>query len=365
MGAGCCSHDEAAAATLNDKAQLEVARESEADSLQVRDVEVLKMMDPELPKPKLTITIVDAKGIRNSDWLPGLGKPDCYCCVLKGGTEIFKTKTINNSLMPLWEERFEIFDDTDIEELEFKVWDKDFIGSDYLGKVVVKKEAFAENGINGEFEMEEAGGNIRAYLGLKIEVAGKECPPSSAVDIEVTVERGDDMKYGIRIDDQSKLDLQIYEIEEGAFQKYNESVEPDLQVTKSDYIVSVNGIEDNCEEMMQQFNTPKVTVKFKRALNFTVILDKSDTTKKLGIIVPKPMRNDCLAIMKIEDGLIKDYNDKCAQESDQILERDRIVSVKGRTGSAGHLKTKMDSMKGKFQVGMQRPHPGHLKSVPR
>jgi len=361
MGAGCCVHDDTTATQQGEKAQLEIAKETENSELHVDEIEIVEQGEP---KPTFTVSILGARGIRDSDWLPGSGKPDCYCVAMQGGKEIYRTKTIDNSLMPRWAEDFDVFEYNDGAELEFKVWDSDVGGADCLGKVVLTNEQFAVHGLNGEFEMEEAGTNIRAYLSLKIKKQGQDYPLGSATEFEVTVERGEDTSYGLRIDEQGKLDLQVYGIEEGAVQKYNESAKPDMQVKKSDFIMSVNGIKDNCEEIMNQFNQPKIILKLRRAVEFAVILEKGEITTKLGIVVPKPMKNDVIAILKIEDGLLKDYNNKCTNESDRILVLDRIVSVKGWRGSAGELKAKLDMMKGKFQVGLQRPHPGHHNLAP-
>jgi len=354
MGAGCCVHDDTASTQQGDKAQLDISNETDTNALQGDDIQ---MAEQKVTKPQFTISIIGARGIRNSDWLPGTGKPDCYCVVTRGGKEIFRTKTIDNSLTPNWAEDFELSEYNDGEELEFKVWDKDLIGSDYLGKVVLTKEQFAANGVNGDFEMEEAGTNIRAYLSLKIQVQGQDLPPGSLTEFEVTVERGEDRSYGLQIDEQGKVDLQVYEVEEGALQKYNESAKLDMQVKKSDFIMAVNGIANSCEAMLDQFQQPKVTLKLRRALEFVVIFEKEEFFTKLGVITPKPMKNDVIAILRIEDGLIQDYNKTCTLESDRIAVLDRIVSIKGMRGSAGELKAKFDMMKGKFQVGLQRPAP--------
>jgi len=297
--------------------------------------------------------------------LPGLGKPDCYCVATRGGTELHKTKTIKDSLTPHWAEEFDVFDYNDGEELEFKVWDSDVIGADYLGKVVLKQEQFMVNGLNGDFEMAEAGKNITAYLGLKIKMPGQEYPLEPATELEVIVEKGEHMNYGIRIDEQGKVDLQVLQVEQGAVQKYNESAKADMQVKKSDFILSVNGINGNCEEMMKQFDESKITLKLSRPLNFAVILDKEDQTRKLGIVVPPLPKNGLIPVLRVEDGLIKDYNDKCTKESDKILVLDRIVSVKGEVGSAAQLQALLNTSTGKFQVGMQRPHTRHIKATPR
>jgi hypothetical protein len=43
----------------------------------------------EPPQPKLIFTVVAPRGTRNSSWLPGPGKPDCYCVIESGGKDLF------------------------------------------------------------------------------------------------------------------------------------------------------------------------------------------------------------------------------------------------------------------------------------
>jgi len=328
-------------------------------------IEMLETKDQEARTPKFTVTIVSARGIRNSDWLPGPGKPDCYCVATRGSTEVYRTKVIQNSLTPLWAEEFDVFEFNDGEELEFKVWDSDLTGADYLGKVVLVKEQFMVDGVNGDFLMEETGVNIRAYLDLKIKMQGRDYPPAPSTELEVTVEKGKGDNYGMRINEQSKVDLQVHQIEQGAVQRYNESVKADMQIRKSDFIVAVNGVTDSCEEMMRQFSKSKVTLRLRRALTYVVILDREDHTQKLGVVVPLPPKNDVIPILDIQEGLIKSYNDKCTAESDKIQFLDRITSVKGEAGSAESLHAKLDAMTGKFQIGMQRAHAGNFEDTLR
>jgi len=61
--------------------------------------------------------------------------------------------------------------------------------------------------------------------------------------------------------------------------------------------------------------------------------------------------------MEIGPGYVKEYNDKCQNESDKILVYDRIVSVKGQVGKVATLKGLLDKATGKFQLGIQRPCP--------
>lgn len=319
---------------------------------------------PEEPKPKFTISIVGARGIRNSDWMPGSGKPDCFCEVKRkvGGEEelLHKTKTIDNSMMPRWTEEFQVWNLEENETLEFQVYDKDPVGQDYLGKVLLTPDAYAEKGCNTEFMMEEAGKNIKAFLGLKLRPADQaEYPAGPPAEFEVTVQKGDGAaEYGLEIDSQDTKNLQVAEVDKGAFKVYNEKADPSVQVVKSDFIVAVNKAEGDAIAMVKEFQKEEeVTVKFVRAVDTSIVLENNDATKKHGLKFPAKMKKDVLVVMEIGDGYIKEYNDSCTDESQKILPYDRITVVKGQAGTASSLKGLMDKATGKFQVGIQRPCP--------
>jgi len=316
------------------------------------EVERLAKTDPATPGRKMTVMIVGAKGIRNSDWLPGLGKPDCYCTASVAGNQLYKTKTIDNSMAPEWSEEFDV-ELGEEQQLEFSVYDSDLIGADFLGKVSVKSQQIMEAGLNNDFFMEDAGTNIKAYLGLKIKLQGKEYPEKPD-ELEVTLEKGEATDYGMMLDDQDKLNLQVCEIYDGVLQKYNDSAKDDMKVKVSDFIVGVNGVRGDPLEMLSQFGEAKVTLHLRRAKSFTAIIEKQDNATSLGCEVPRPLMKNALVILKVGDGLLKAYNDNCKNEAEKIMNFDRIVSVKGETGSAEQLRSKLMDTSGKFQIGIQR-----------
>lgn len=343
----CCGEEAAAQATETTEKEEPVKEEVQPE--------------PEEPKPKFTMTIVGARGFRNTDWLPGQGKPDCYCEVKKGEEVLFKTKTIDDSMMPRWHEEFEIADLEDNAELELKVWDKDVVGADFLGKVNIVPDSFMEKGCNKDFKMTNSGTTM-AYLGLKIKTRGQaDYPEAPPAQFTVAVEKAADAKeYGLEIDSQDQTHLQIYEVDTGAFKKYNESVAatPEVQVMKSDFIAAVNDKSGKAAEMMAQFReSSKVEVKIVRATELGVIIENEDKKKKHGLTFPTTMKNDVLVVMDIGDGYIKEYNDNCKQASQKIRKYDRIVSVKSQVGKAATLKRLLETTTGKFQLGIQRMVP--------
>jgi len=332
MGGVCCCQDSSSGAAM-------VETDAKTDAITIGR--------------KMTVMIVGAKGIRNSDWLPGLGKPDCYCTATVAGKQLYKTKTIDNSLAPEWSEEFDV-ELGEEQQLEFGVYDSDLVGADFLGKVSVKSQQVMEDGLNNDFLMEDAGANVKAYLGIKIKLQGQEYP-EKAVEVEVALEKGEAADYGIMVDDQDKLNLQVCEIYDGGvLQQYNDSAKDDMKVKVSDFIVGVNGVRGDPAEMLTQFGQAKVTVHLRRARDFTTIIEKKDKASPLGMVIPKPPVKNALVILDVGDGLLKEYNDKCKNEADKIMKFDRIVSVKGETGTASQIRAKLMDMSGKFQIGIQR-----------
>eukprot|EP00419_Tripos_fusus_P085971 CAMPEP_0172850884 /NCGR_PEP_ID=MMETSP1075-20121228/50673_1 /TAXON_ID=2916 /ORGANISM="Ceratium fusus, Strain PA161109" /LENGTH=62 /DNA_ID=CAMNT_0013696823 /DNA_START=1 /DNA_END=186 /DNA_ORIENTATION=+ len=62
-------------------------------------------------------------------------------------------------MAPHWAEEFSVWEYEIGESLEFKLWDSDMVGANYLGKVLLTPGAFIEKGCNMEFPMEEVGPN--------------------------------------------------------------------------------------------------------------------------------------------------------------------------------------------------------------
>jgi len=215
------------------------------------------------------------------------------------------------------------------------------------------------NGCNKDFQMDEAGKNTRAYLGLKIKTQGQEqYPDGPPAEFEVCiVKKGSDAKeYGLEIDSQDNKYLQVYKVDPGAFQKYNETADPSKQVMTSDFIVAVNSKTGSAADLMAEFTGEEVTVKIVRAIELAVIIE-NDKKNNHGLTFPTMMKNHVLVVMNIGDGCIQDYNNKCTQESQKIRPYDRIVSIKGQVGKAAKLKTLLDGTTGTFQLGIQRMVP--------
>lgn len=127
-----------------------------------------------LRHPHLTLHIISAKGLRDTDFMPGKDKSDPYCLVqVLGKTIAVKTHVVQDQLDPTWD--FEVavqgYDDKD--SLEFSVWDADEIrpltggsatfnavvddGDDLLGRIILTPEMIHEMTGPQTFELEETG----------------------------------------------------------------------------------------------------------------------------------------------------------------------------------------------------------------
>eukprot|EP00850_Spirogloea_muscicola_P015373 SM000117S25493 [mRNA] locus=s117:142483:143873:- [translate_table: standard] len=78
----------------------------------------------------LTVTVVGAKGLRNADFI---GKSDPLVILFVRTKFQVRTRTINNSLHPTWDETFELnVEDHETQRLVLRVFDEDLLGGDAL-----------------------------------------------------------------------------------------------------------------------------------------------------------------------------------------------------------------------------------------
>ncbi|CAG8761235.1 17266_t:CDS:2, partial [Acaulospora colombiana] len=84
------------------------------------------------------------KGMKNTEMF---GTPDPYCkLTIRGAKTLAKTKTINDSLSPVWNETFILILNTLSETLSFEVYDYNEVTKDRLmGKAALPLSTFAEN----------------------------------------------------------------------------------------------------------------------------------------------------------------------------------------------------------------------------
>ncbi|KAH0793633.1 C2 domain containing protein [Histomonas meleagridis] len=86
------------------------------------------------PQLALHVRVVSAKDLKAAD---ANGKSDPYV-IVKLGNEQRKTKPIQNTLSPVWNEEMHFVPVTPDQEISFQVMDEDILKDDKLGRVVVK-----------------------------------------------------------------------------------------------------------------------------------------------------------------------------------------------------------------------------------
>jgi len=106
---------------------------------------------------KLLVTIRYARNLRNAD-LVGKSDPYCVCRIPNKDKSIFRTKVINNTLHPDWNEQGEIAGYENGDDLLFTIYDKDPMSCDFLGTAQLNSKAFFPDGFDGVLDV--------AYLGI-------------------------------------------------------------------------------------------------------------------------------------------------------------------------------------------------------
>jgi len=305
---------------------------------------------------KLTIKIMGARGLRNADWMPGTGASDCYCKVKALGAEaeekaegaeeepcLFQTKTINNSLTPLWQEESEIMEFEEGTSLEFSIWDEDTGGSaDFLGKVVMKYDEF-KDGFNGELKLLETKHN-KSWLRVKVKLAGQDdYPEGPPAEFTIKIEKDPKAKkikmHGLEVDDSDGKYLYVTNMKAGPFQTNNEK-EGVHKMRPGDFFVKVNDKEGDSKAMLEELKTKTdFEIVARHADEITVAIDKKEAKAPLGLECPKKPTGNALLILKVGDGPFKEWND--ANEERKVCDGDRVVSVAGFQGKAADLQKKM------------------------
>jgi len=146
-----------------------------------KGVEAFLKVKVQLVQPKVWLTIISARGLRNADFI---GKSDPYCiCDIPGRTDVsMMTQVIENNLNPEWNHEAEIMGYRVEDDLTFTVKDKDTLKSDdVLGMVTLTCEQFIEAGFEGELQLSNAG-NTEAFLKVKIEIGEKVEPEPEQVE---------------------------------------------------------------------------------------------------------------------------------------------------------------------------------------
>jgi len=325
-----------------------------------------------MPAVCLTFTVIGARGFRNSDWMPGQGKPDCYVVVKSKDKEIVTTQVVTDSMDPVWKEEYEYEEWEAGAELEFHLYDKDVIGSDYLGKAIIEYNRF-EEGFHGDLQLEETdtdGQNekYRAYLRVKIKPPGKFYPRGPLHSYDLTLSLGDAKSYALDVDTQDRKTLFIVGVGEGPASEYNSQATAELQLVRGDFIIEANGAFGNSVDLLQRFKDDnEIAIKIRRAQDATLIMERKSVTNEdgtegslqpLGIVCPDHPKGEGLVILELNEGLFMDWNEmQTDNPASQVYVGDRITRVGNVSGSAENIEKAIQEVSGKFQLGLVRAAP--------
>lgn len=119
---------------------------------------------------RLKVHIVSAKGLRSADWF-GTSDPYCVCEIVGKPTSRVKTNVKNHTLDPVWNEDHVIAGFVAGDALEFSVYDSELIkADDLLGQLTLTSGQVLPNGLDGVFNLSEAGKGIQATLQVRVVV---------------------------------------------------------------------------------------------------------------------------------------------------------------------------------------------------
>lgn len=229
--------------------------------------------DPAAAADPLKVTVVSARGLVTKD------NCEVYVTCQLQGKVASKCQTACQSLEsdPTWSQEFELFDYERGDALEFAVFRSDNASTDEpLGKAVLYPEQF-RSGYAGHLTLMDA--KMGAHLSVKAAVGGDypEMPPVSQealnqdnndeYKIKVKKTASDD-KIGVDIVPQGGTCLRVKRIKEGLVMNWNLEHGADNHVKVGDFIVAVNGVRGNCDEILALISRdPELEVVLRRLAN--------------------------------------------------------------------------------------------------
>lgn len=346
MGSACASEDK-----KNEQVE-QVQPESPADAPKEETP-----AEPEKPaEPKYILTLVGAKGFRDSAWMPGIGKPDCYMEVKKGEETLFSTKAISNIPEPVWNESFETNDINDGDNITFVLLEKeaDASSGDVIAQATVSETTFRE-GFNGEVKLS----GEQTLMKLLVKPAEKEVPPGPPTSFTMSVEKtSKDQSFGLDLDTQDEKVLYVLQVKPGPFLDYNNTAKPEVQLTTSGVIVSVNGKSASIEQMLEQFRGEmKVECQVKKSVLCSLVFERGDLSTPHGLVVPEKPQGDFLLVKGVSEGAAEAHNAN-AGPHDRLYPGDRIVCVGNFRGMATKLLEQLDNKSGKVHIIIMRAAEG-------
>jgi len=325
--------------TIEKSVEGEALKETATTQEELKVTEAAEATKEEAPKEeapkedavaKPTIKVFGCRGLRNADWtwIPGSANlSDAYViCKEKKGEELkelFQTKTIPNSLEPIFDEEFDVEYGTD-SILEFTVYDHDPLKPDDILGCAVLNCASLTSGFNGELELTNAGKNIKAYMKVLVKTPSCDYPPGPATEFKITFEKGKKKALGFEFDKTSADVLFVTSIgKTGPVKEYNDKVEASEQMKTGQYIVAVNDAKDRTGMIQELKKEGKVVLSMVRPLCFTVAINKKGP---LGVTVGQAATSNLITVVR-DDGPVMEWN--ASHKDKEVKVGDRVLAVNG------------------------------------
>mmetsp|Transcript_70949 Transcript_70949/g.224115 ORF Transcript_70949/g.224115 Transcript_70949/m.224115 type:complete len:375 (-) Transcript_70949:91-1215(-) len=368
MGAACCKEGpESPVEKLENPGALAMSEYGSEKDRQdvVRDMrsEHGQQREPEPEResgaPEFSISIVGARGLRPSDWLPRVSEPACYCEVKANGEVLFttaKSENENGGCEPVWAAAFDVLL-ARVGSLEFAVYGEDPFGSDFLGKARLETQDYGTDGFNGELKLED-GKADEACIRVKVKLAGKGLPPGPAAGFRARIERPSaDTPWAIGFDTRDEVQLRVMGIVEGAVSEYNSGAKPQRQVNVGDHLLEVNGVTGSADSMLAEFATKcSVDCVISRSATCTFLVDFGEASTPKGIdLITSAGGFDFWVIRSIADD---------GKGKGQLQPGDRVIALGPATNLAADLPQQVREASGKVLVTVSRSVAGNSKGSP-
>mmetsp|Transcript_31425 Transcript_31425/g.98691 ORF Transcript_31425/g.98691 Transcript_31425/m.98691 type:complete len:374 (+) Transcript_31425:174-1295(+) len=367
MGAACCKEGpESPVEKLENPGALAMSEYGSEKDRQdvVRDMrsEHGQQREPEPEResgaPEFSISIVGARGLRPSDWLPRVSEPACYCEVKANGEVLFttaKSENENGGCEPVWAAAFDVLL-ARVGSLEFAVYGEDPFGSDFLGKARLETQDYGTDGFNGELKLED-GKADEACIRVKVKLAGKGLPPGPAAGFRARIERPSaDTPWAIGFDTRDEVQLRVIDLGDGVISEYNSKAEEQRQINKGDYLIEVNGRSGNADAMLAEFRTKgSVDCVVSRPVTCTYLVDFGEASEPKGL--------DIVASPDVDFWVVRSVADN-GKGRGRLQPGDRIVAIGSTKDLAGLPQNVKDATNGRVLVTVQRPAAGNGEGSP-
>lgn len=331
----------------------------------------------------IIVQIVRARGLRNADFT---SLSDPYVVLKVAGHELHSTRVIDNSLNPVWNEEVLVPKFSTSQRLQFFCYDSDHLGmKGSLGFAELPGSTLASWGFNGELKLEDAGRSELAYLQVKVKRAGAEYPPGPPPLCRLLLTRKSKTEpWGMDLDSQDGVMLFICSVgTKGPVRRYNESVEPWMQLVPGDFIESINSDAGDAMRLLEVLQTTELLtlqVEVRRSCEFHVtsspaVLMSEDTVttrRSSGFMemwrgeaprskLKKPhlpgllLRETPKATSLVVREVLHDWQPLMEEMAVQPL--DRIIAVDGVRGSVKNLVAQLQPLEGRkaLELTFARP----------